>query len=188
MEDLHDRRAARPGRDDDLGVAVAGEVGRRDADATQERRVGGPEGANLGARQAVEGPDVRAGAGAGTDHDVGRAIGGEVARGDVHAAPERRRVGEEVVQHGAVGGAVDAHPRLGSRSGADDEVGQPVGVDVADRDVQAARPGDRRRELKISAPLAPLNTLTRAAPVAVAATTSTTRLRQSPTATLTPPV
>src|SRR6058998_2545963 len=89
------RPAARPGAGDDVGPAVAGDVGRGDGHAAAEGRVVGREDVEQLPGAAVPDFHDRAAADAGTGDDLGLAVAVDVPDREVDAAGERRLVGHK---------------------------------------------------------------------------------------------
>src|SRR5205814_1772500 len=87
----------------------------------------------------IEHADLRAAAGAGAGDDLEAAVAVHVARGDGDAAGEALIVGEVLLQEGAVLAAENADLGPAAGAGAADHVVETVAVDVAGRDVDAAR-------------------------------------------------
>src|SRR5207245_2763787 len=96
---------AGPGSGDDVGLAVAVQVGGRDEDSAAKRRVVGvetPQGpGDLGRRGPVEDAHVGPAAGAGPCDDVRLPVAGDVAGGDMDSTAERGIVGVEAIERGA---------------------------------------------------------------------------------------
>src|SRR5262249_54321369 len=113
-----------PGSREEVGPAVVVGVADTDADAAGEGfRISvetGDQGLAVG-EVVPEDLDVRAGAGAGPSNDVGDAVAGDIARGNVNPAGEVAGVGVEGTLQGAVAALedLDVRPGPGARPGED---------------------------------------------------------------------
>src|SRR5690349_20003011 len=92
--DIAEGGAVDDARDDDVGAAVAIDVGRGDAHGTSDSGQG-EEAADLRATYPVEDLDVAVVAAVGDDDDVVGAVAVDVARRHVHPAHEGGLEGEE---------------------------------------------------------------------------------------------
>src|SRR5262249_6034059 len=118
--DLH--RAARPRPGDQVGLAVAVDVGGADADAAGEAGVEGVEaGPNL-VVGLLKDLDVGPAAGAGSGDDFRLAVPVGIAGTDIDAAREGLIIGEEAVQDIAVGTAENLDVRAAAGAGRGNDV------------------------------------------------------------------
>ncbi len=141
---------------------------------------------------AAEHADVRAAARPRPRDDVGAAVAVDVARRHAHAAGERRdRRRRSWPARSSPAPLNTRDVRAAARAGAGDDVGAPVAVDVARRDVHAA--GKRRvvgeEAGELASGPAPLNTRTCGPPPGPAPVMMSARPSPltSPAATCTPP-
>src|SRR5262249_6627183 len=131
-------------------IHAAGETGDKGEEAGQKGAAGDLAiGLHLAQLAAVDDLDVRAGARAGADHEVGVAVAVDVGHGHADAAAEDRGEGVEAGQKGAVPAAEDLDVAAGpSGPGAGDDVGEAVAIDVARRHAHAAAEQVVRRQVE----------------------------------------
>ena len=123
---------------EECGIAARIERGAADSDAAAERAVECEECGGFGESLPVEVPLVRSTAGAGPGHKVGVAIGIEVGAGNADAASERSVVGQKTSERRRADAVEHFHVRSAASTGASDNVGAAVVIEIAGRHEDAA--------------------------------------------------
>jgi hypothetical protein len=139
------RHAAGAGAGNDVGQAVAIDVASGDVDAVGRGVRVGNEAAEQGAVATAEDLDDRQGADIGAGDDVRVAVAVDIPGRDIDAVGLAGGISLEIAkdtgQRRERGAIENAHLRAAARSGARDDVGHAIAVDVTDRDADAAGEG-----------------------------------------------